>query len=64
MDKKYNIAVLVDWISSPYHVELLAGLEDAACKNNMNIITFVGGSINSPKRYQFCCAAQRQKREK
>ncbi|MBN2532706.1 MAG: LacI family DNA-binding transcriptional regulator [Spirochaetales bacterium] len=51
-NKNYTIAVLIDWISSPYHIELIAGLEEAGRNRNVNIITFVGGSLNSPKKYE------------
>ncbi len=49
--KNINVAFLIDWISSPYHIELVCGLEEACRNENVNLITFIGGCLNSPKNY-------------
>lgn len=52
MKKQPVYLFFIDWISSPYHIELVAGLEEAAAKKGISLITAVGGALNSPKSYE------------
>lgn len=54
-NKRKTIGVFIDWIESPYHIELITGLEIAAHRLGVNLLTFVGGAINSPQKFVAPC---------
>ena len=47
-----TIGFLIDWISSANHIELVLSLEEAAKKAGVNLLTIMGGALNSPKIYE------------
>ncbi|MBN2533631.1 MAG: substrate-binding domain-containing protein [Spirochaetales bacterium] len=53
--KRKKIGLFIDWIESPYHIELISNLEAAAQKLGVNLLTFVGGALHSPQKYEALC---------
>ncbi|MBN1215091.1 MAG: LacI family DNA-binding transcriptional regulator [Candidatus Lokiarchaeota archaeon] len=47
-----TIGFFIDWISSANHIELILSLEEAAKKAGVNLLTIMGGALNSPKIYE------------
>ncbi|MBN2442803.1 MAG: substrate-binding domain-containing protein [Spirochaetales bacterium] len=50
--KRPTIGFLTDWVESSYHLPILAGINEKAIELDVNILTFVGGAINSPHNYE------------
>ena len=47
-----TFGLLIDWISSPYHVALWRGIADYAAQHNINLIVFPGREIKSPYYFE------------
>lgn len=45
---RFHFGLLVDWISSPYHLDLISGVEAFAAENNINLFCFETGRFKSP----------------
>ncbi|MEM7033711.1 MAG: SpoIIE family protein phosphatase [Chloroflexota bacterium] len=41
-----TIGVLIDWLGTPYHDEVLTAVNDAVKKHQTNLICFVGGALD------------------
>lgn len=54
-EKRKIIGVCIDWIESPYHIKLITELEMTAKYLGINLLTFVGGALHSPKRFEAHC---------
>ncbi len=57
--KKYTFGILIDWITSwgeshYYQSLLLSGLSDFAKENDINVICFVTGRVDSPYEWDRC----------
>jgi len=57
--KNYTFGIMIDWITSwgeshYYQSLLLSGLSDFAKENNINVLCFVTGRINSPYEWDRC----------
>ncbi len=57
--KSYTFGILIDWITSwgeshYYQSLLLSGLSDFAKENNINVICFVTGRVDSPYEWDRC----------
>ncbi|MBN1411595.1 MAG: substrate-binding domain-containing protein, partial [Spirochaetales bacterium] len=47
-----NIAVLINHTESDFHINLLSGVTDYAQENNINLLLYVGGLLESPYTYE------------
>ncbi|MBN2439794.1 MAG: substrate-binding domain-containing protein, partial [Spirochaetales bacterium] len=54
-EKRKTIGVFIDWIESAYHIEYISALEEAAHKHQVNLLTMVGGALNSPQIHEALC---------
>ena len=54
-EKRKTIGVFIDWIESAYHIEFISALEEAAQNFNVNLLTLVGGALNSPQIHEALC---------
>ncbi len=52
MNKNYTFGLLIDWIENPYHLSLLNGIVESSQKHNVNLLSFVGGAINSNRIHE------------
>lgn len=51
-NKRLTIGLLIDWLSSPWHLRILQGLTGYAEENNINLVIYVGGNLNAPNAYE------------
>lgn len=49
---RLTIGLLIDWLSSPWHLRILQGLTGYAEENNINLVIYVGGHLNAPNAYE------------
>lgn len=49
-----TIGLLIDWISTPYHVDILAGVQDFCEAEDINLICFVTGRLGSDWKSEKC----------
>ncbi|MBN2442779.1 MAG: substrate-binding domain-containing protein [Spirochaetales bacterium] len=47
-----TIGLFIDWAENPYHIRLIAGITNQACKKDINLFTFVGGCIHSTRGWE------------
>ncbi|HEQ71416.1 MAG TPA: hypothetical protein ENN69_02915, partial [Spirochaetia bacterium] len=47
-----TLGLIIDWLENPYQVQQLEGIEKAAIKNDVNLITFIGGAYKSPRFHE------------
>lgn len=52
MGSRKTIGFLVDWISSPWHIEIINGVSDYLKSRDHNLICYVGGNLNSPIKFE------------
>ncbi|MBN1698058.1 MAG: substrate-binding domain-containing protein [Spirochaetales bacterium] len=50
--KRSTIGLLLDWPGTPYQMKLWSGVADYAREEDVNLICFIGGAINSPYTYE------------
>ncbi len=48
----FTIGVLVDWINTSYHMEIMSGIYDFIKENDLNLISFVSGRFESPHGWE------------
>ncbi|MBN2535443.1 MAG: substrate-binding domain-containing protein [Spirochaetales bacterium] len=49
-----TIGVVIDWIGTPYHVNIFSGIYDYAKNMDVNIISFVTGRLHSRDEWEKC----------
>ncbi len=47
-----TIGFLIDWLENDYQVNIFQGVSDRAKERGLNLVTFVGGSINSTRQHE------------
>jgi DNA-binding LacI/PurR family transcriptional regulator/signal transduction histidine kinase len=47
-----TIGFLIDWLENDYQVSLFSGISDRARELNVNLLAFIGGSINSSRKHE------------
>jgi DNA-binding LacI/PurR family transcriptional regulator/signal transduction histidine kinase len=47
-----SIALLIDWAENMYHIDLINGVRSKAQEFECNLIIYVGGCINSPRKWE------------
>ncbi len=52
LKKRITIALLIDWLNTPYHQEILSGVADISEKNDINLICFAGGRLAAPNEWE------------
>jgi DNA-binding LacI/PurR family transcriptional regulator len=50
--KRATIGFFIDWIENPYQDSLYSGIKDRAQERDINLLTFVGGAIESPRKHE------------
>ncbi|MBN2442619.1 MAG: substrate-binding domain-containing protein [Spirochaetales bacterium] len=50
-----TIGVFIDWIESSYHIELISAIETTAHELGVNILTMIGGALNSSQKFEALC---------
>ncbi|MBN1411564.1 MAG: substrate-binding domain-containing protein [Spirochaetales bacterium] len=50
--KRRTIALFIDWLSTPYHLNITSGVIDSAVVHDVNLLIFVGGHLYSPRKYE------------
>lgn len=50
--KRMTIALLIDWLNTPYHMEILSGVADYSEKNDINLICIAGGRLEAPFEWE------------
>ncbi|MBN2534331.1 MAG: substrate-binding domain-containing protein [Spirochaetales bacterium] len=50
--KRKTIGFFIDWIENPYQCDLFSGIKDRALEKDVNLLTFVGGAIESPRKHE------------
>ncbi|MBN2531745.1 MAG: substrate-binding domain-containing protein [Spirochaetales bacterium] len=53
--KRKTIGLFIDWVESAYHIEFISALEEATRNHQVNLLTLVGGAINSPQIHEALC---------
>ena len=53
--KRKTIGVCIDWIESPYHIELISALEERARQLDVNLLSIVGGALHSSQKFEASC---------
>ncbi len=46
------IALLIDWAENMYHMDLINGVRSKAEENDCNLIIYIGGCINSTRKWE------------
>ncbi|MBN2440162.1 MAG: substrate-binding domain-containing protein [Spirochaetales bacterium] len=49
-----TIGIIIDWIGTPYHVNIFSGIYDYAKNLDVNILSFVTGRLNSTDEWEKC----------
>ncbi|MCW8966252.1 MAG: substrate-binding domain-containing protein, partial [Candidatus Pacearchaeota archaeon] len=52
MIKRKTIGFFIDWVENPYQCSLYSGIKDRAKEKDVNLLAFVGGAIESPRRHE------------
>lgn len=52
--KVKTIGVVIDWIGTPYHVNIFSGIYDHVKNMDVNIISFVTGRLHSEDEWEKC----------
>ncbi|MBN2444012.1 MAG: substrate-binding domain-containing protein [Spirochaetales bacterium] len=52
MKKRYRIGLLIDWVDSYYHQQIILGVMEAARECDINVLVFCGGSVNAPEKWE------------
>jgi DNA-binding LacI/PurR family transcriptional regulator/signal transduction histidine kinase len=47
-----TIGFFIDWVENPYQCSLYSGVKDRAGEKDVNLLTFVGGAIYSPRNHE------------
>ncbi len=50
--KRWTIGLLIDWLNTAYHIEILSGVSDYAEKNGLNLICIVAGRLDAPVEWE------------
>ena len=51
--KRKTIGFFIDWIENPYQCSLYSGIKDRARERDINLLTFVGGAVESPRKHEY-----------
>ncbi len=52
LKNRMTIALLIDWLYSPYHSDIFSSVSEFSEKNDLNLICFVGGKLDSPFKWE------------
>ncbi|MBN1699548.1 MAG: substrate-binding domain-containing protein [Spirochaetales bacterium] len=50
--KRITIGFFIDWIENPYQCSLYSGIKEKALEKDVNLLTFIGGAIESPRKHE------------
>jgi len=50
--KRTTIALLIDWLNTPYHMEILSGVADYSEESDINLICIAGGRLKAPSEWE------------
>lgn len=50
--KRKTIGFFIDWIENSYQCSLYSGIKDRAREKDVNLLVFVGGAIESPRKHE------------
>ncbi len=54
LSKRKTIGLLMDWLGTSYHVNMMEGIADYAGKNDYNLLCFVTGRLDSQLEWEKC----------
>ena len=52
MKNRPTIGLFIDWSENPYHKNIISGVQDKAKEKEVNLLIFIGGCINSPRKWE------------